>query len=309
MNFDSRDIFSLKHAVAALFHFISGGVATGFAAKDDANLAEIVYEDTVFNVNVMVLIATFSYFTGLAHTFYALSDGGIKNSSKYRYIFEFSVTAPIMIVIISILCEEKTLVVLLLQGFLMGTTMYFGYLQDNAWFEDVDWDNLQPVIDDTNDYFEKRQGYAADDKVIKFGKVRTPSVRRSVQGEMRKALNKGTYETEKLLRRSDYAVDQNNVGFSFMAPFILGFVPFIAVWVTLLLRFSHAAEDVPGFVTAIFFTELVLFMTFPLAALWAMMSAPTHGRIHKLDTIYVVLSYVSKASLVWLAIGGALNMD
>lgn len=74
---------------------------------------------------------------------------------------------------------------------------------------------------------------------------------------------------------------------------VLGFIPYTIAWLIVSARF-FANDDVPGFVTAIFVVELVLFSAFGFVGLFW-----DHD-----PRIYNALSLVSKQALAWLCVGG-----
>jgi hypothetical protein len=97
----------------------------------------IIYKVEQFGtVNIVAMLASFELITAFVHLFYVwgLNGGGdrVPMSIKYRY-FEYAVTAPLMIVIISILFGLRDVFTLIALAFLCSSTMLFGVLQS--------WDN------------------------------------------------------------------------------------------------------------------------------------------------------------------------
>jgi len=85
------------------------------------------------SVRVFLLIASFLLITGCVHFFYAWRQLRYEDNPGvwFRYI-EYSVTAPIMIVIISILLGIREVYLLTLLALLTSITMIYGSIQDRV---------------------------------------------------------------------------------------------------------------------------------------------------------------------------------
>jgi hypothetical protein len=86
----------------------------------------------VANINIVLMLASFELITAVVHGVYSWTIVAHPDqpplSIKYRY-FEYAVTAPIMMVIISILFGLRDVYTLVAIAVLCATTMFFGVLQ------------------------------------------------------------------------------------------------------------------------------------------------------------------------------------
>jgi hypothetical protein len=85
-----------------------------------------------------------------------------------------------------------------------------------------------------------------------------------------------------------------------LAHFVLGCVPFCAVWVTIFAYFADGASDAPDFVYAIVVTLFLLESSFAVNTLYYIHSQ----RTDTLERTKIILSAVSKSTLLWLVYGG-----
>lgn len=93
-----------------------------------------------------------------------------------------------------------------------------------------------------------------------------------------------------------------------LSPHLIGWIPYIAVWIVIFITFgtsvSYSPSKPPEFVYAIVFTLFALFTTFGLNQ-----SLYIFGAIESYETsetIYVILSLVSKLTLSWMLFQGML---
>ena len=117
----------------ASFIDISSAVKVNRVALDvrsDALPWSLVLKDAG-EIRVFLLIASFLLITGCVHFFYAWRQlkYGDTPGFWFRYI-EYSVTAPIMIVIIAILLGIREVYLLVLMALLTSITMIYGSIQD-----------------------------------------------------------------------------------------------------------------------------------------------------------------------------------
>lgn len=100
--------------------------------EDDDN---VYVQDELLSVNLFHLDGIFLLFTGLAHAIYA--NGTFQYdvprlSYKFRWI-EYAISAPLMLVLIAILCGLHELYQLIMLAGLMATVMIFGWYGDRAY--------------------------------------------------------------------------------------------------------------------------------------------------------------------------------
>jgi hypothetical protein len=129
--------FELQVALAILHGLftVSGFVAAsaingGVAALSLHNASRTYYLDPeeVWNPSVFYMIAAFSLVTTIAHVFYAYNHA-TRASLTWRW-FEYSISAPIMFVIIDILSGVSEVIALSALFGLIQVTMFFGYYGD-----------------------------------------------------------------------------------------------------------------------------------------------------------------------------------
>lgn len=133
----------------ALVHLLSGFVVSFVLNKDQGdvkrkgvfNITIQTEPEPIGTINLFYAIASFLYMTCFAHILYAwflIKRGNyelvsnrktFEGSQVYRWI-EYSITASIMFVIISVLSRITDLYLLITLATLIHVTMYFGYIFD-----------------------------------------------------------------------------------------------------------------------------------------------------------------------------------
>lgn len=258
------ELLSYKWGQAALsfIHTISGIMAilfgNGVISDVNSNIAltrqkyldrRVSIQEETNTVNLFYLIAIFSLITGVAHGIYFMDNVNhpYKESPlsvSYRFL-EYSLSAPIMMVVIAVLVGVTNNIALLSISGLVATTMLFGYIEEEC--------------------------------------VKTDTLRQ------------------------------------FWSPWLLGFVPFAFCVVAVLWSYTSAvidsADQVPGFVHGIIATQIILFSSFGFVQGYYITLPSLRGqksldakRVREMDGAYHLLSLTAKMLLVWMSIGGVVNM-
>eukprot|EP01100_Stratorugosa_tubuloviscum_P005668 TRINITY_DN251_c2_g1_i1.p1 TRINITY_DN251_c2_g1~~TRINITY_DN251_c2_g1_i1.p1 ORF type:complete len:276 (-),score=121.83 TRINITY_DN251_c2_g1_i1:100-927(-) len=95
-------------------------------------------------------------------------------------------------------------------------------------------------------------------------------------------------------------------------PFLVGCLPFIAMWMTIWTYFGGAvnrSNDVPGYVVAIVFLVFCLFSCFAINMILQYLKIGPWKNYLFGEYCYIILSYVAKSLLAWILFGGALSTD
>lgn len=145
------ELFSYKWSQLGLsfIHTVSGIIAVLFASEAiDSKYNDVTiyrqryitrFDSELFpfvNVDVFALLSVFCFITGVAHLIYFVdnmksNNSGIPLSARYRFL-EYSLSAPIMGVVIGILVGITTPLPLFCISGLVATTMLFGYIEEEA---------------------------------------------------------------------------------------------------------------------------------------------------------------------------------
>lgn len=89
-----------------------------------------------------------------------------------------------------------------------------------------------------------------------------------------------------------------------LAPFYMGFVPWVAQWAVIISHFAHAGSP-PAWVNALMALELVLDLSFALVMYKSQRSSVSFARI---EVSYVILSLTAKQLLAWINFGGTRSL-
>ena len=101
-------------------------------------------------------------------------------------------------------------------------------------------------------------------------------------------------------------------------PHFLGYIPQRIVWILLIVQFARYAQaegfdengdilnKMPEWVYAVFAVEIILFWSFAFVQLWVLFKSPVDYK--RGEYTYIILSFVSKASLSFIVFGGTLNL-
>ena len=103
-----------------------------------------------------------------------------------------------------------------------------------------------------------------------------------------------------------------------LEPHLLGYLPLGAAFAVVILEFARYAMaegtdpngnviKMPVWVWALFIGEIVLFWSFAVVQLWVLMSPPSKYAMG--EKMYILLSFVSKATLAYIIFGGTMNLD
>ena len=99
-----------------------------------------------YATNICAMNGTFLILTALAHLFYSIND---EFSKQYRWI-EYGISAPILFIVIAIMCGIRDIFTLVSLFGLMSTTMRFGRYQDLSretdWKKAPFWDGFIPYV-------------------------------------------------------------------------------------------------------------------------------------------------------------------
>jgi len=89
-----------------------------------------------------------------------------------------------------------------------------------------------------------------------------------------------------------------------LAPFVLGFLPWIAQWIIILAHFVHAGSP-PAWVSALMFLEIALDSLF---ALVMFVSQRRNVSFERIEVGYLILSLTAKQLLAWVNFGGTKSL-
>ena len=127
-------VLSGLHLTTAIFIFFQWYLPDFWEVHSDVKINVFEHQYDLNNnivretgvVPVFLLIWIFEFITSLFHFFYFLTG---RLSGNFRYL-EYSLSAPIMIVILALLLGLQEIFILVLLAFLTHITMVFGYIQD-----------------------------------------------------------------------------------------------------------------------------------------------------------------------------------
>lgn len=93
------------------------------------------------------------------------------------------------------------------------------------------------------------------------------------------------------------------------APFLLGCVPYVFMWLIISWQFGRAMSSlaVPNFVVVILVLEIVLFSSFAVVQYYNKLKGSIYDKTA--DGLYNLLSLTSKMILVWVCFGGILGQQ
>lgn len=140
---------SVLHIATAVFILMEDSQKNFVNSDVDVDLVRLAWSKNgvilvnAGSISVFLLLGIFSMFTGITHAFYAYRQ--IKYSNEklspgiwFRYI-EYSISAPIMIIVIALLFGIREIYFLVCIALLCSATMPFGYIQDNVNRDIKEW--------------------------------------------------------------------------------------------------------------------------------------------------------------------------